>query len=224
LRGFVKSELFNDAQAAAMYRAGFRWLLCGFEAASPRILDNINKRATLEDNTRVVEIGRRHNLKVKALMSVGHPGESEETVGAVHDWLLQVHPDDFDCTVITTYPGTPYYDEAVAHVTLPDAWTYTCKRSGDRLHAFDVDFTRVAEYYKGDPNGGYHSYVFTDHLTGEQLVQLRDWVERSVRERLNIPFNPSMAALRFEHSMGQGVSTLPQFIFRESAPRSDLAV
>src|SRR5260221_7923106 len=50
LRGFVKSELFNDAQAQAMYQAGFRWVLCGFEAASPRILDNINKRATLEDN------------------------------------------------------------------------------------------------------------------------------------------------------------------------------
>jgi radical SAM superfamily enzyme YgiQ (UPF0313 family) len=221
LRGFVKSELFTDAQAASMYRAGFRWLLCGFEAASPRILDNINKRATLEDNTRVVEIGRRHNLKVKALMSVGHPGESEETIGAIHNWLLQVKPDDFDCTVITTYPGTPYYDEAVAHPTLPDAWTYTCKRSGDRLHAFDVDFTRVAEYYKGDPNGGYHSYVFTDHLTGEQLVKLRDWVERSVRETLDIPFNPSKAAIRFEHSMGQGMNTLPQFILRESAPLAD---
>ena len=96
-----------------------------------------------------------------------------------------------------------------------------CKRSGDRLHAFDVDFTRVAEYYKGDPNGGYHSYVFTDHLTGEQLVKLRDWVERSVRETLDIPFNPSKAAIRFEHSMGQGMNTLPQFILRESAPLAD---
>jgi len=43
LRGFVKSELFNTEQAVAMYRAGFRWLLCGFEAANPRILINIDK-------------------------------------------------------------------------------------------------------------------------------------------------------------------------------------
>jgi anaerobic magnesium-protoporphyrin IX monomethyl ester cyclase len=200
-----------------MYRAGFRWVLCGFEAASPRILDNINKRATLEDNTRVVEIARRHNLKVKALMSVGHPGESEESVRAVHDWLLDVKPDDFDCTVITTYPGTPYYDEAVAHPTMTDVWTYTCKRTGDRLHAYDVDFTRVAEYYKGDPDGGYSSYVFTDGLTGEGLVKLRDWVERSVREKLNIPFNPGNPAIRYEHSMGQGVNTLPAFVLRTSA-------
>ena len=181
LRGFVKAELFTDDQAKAMWRAGFRWILCGFEAASPRILENIEKRATLEDNTRVMEIARRHGLKVKALMSAGHPGESEESVRALHDWLLSVRPDDFDCTLITTYPGTPYYDEAVPHADLPDVWTYTSKRSGDRLHAYDVDFTKGAEYYKGDPNGGYHSYVFTDHLSGEELVKLRDWVENRSR-------------------------------------------
>ena len=216
LRGFVKSELFNDEQAAAMYRAGFRWILCGFEAASPRILDNINKRATIDDNTRVVEIARRHGLKVKALMSVGHPGESEESIRALHDWLLHVKPDDFDCSVITTYPGTPYYDEAIEHPSEPDVWTYTCRRSGDRLHAYDVDFTRVAEYYKGDPDGGYCSYVFTDHLSGPELVKLRNWVERSVREKLGIPFNPGKAAIRYEHSMGQGINTLPEFVLRSS--------
>jgi anaerobic magnesium-protoporphyrin IX monomethyl ester cyclase len=127
-----------------------------------------------------------------------------------------VKPDDFDCTVITTYPGTPYYDEAVPHETLNDVWTYTCKRSGDRLHSYDVDFTRVAEYYKGDPDGGYHSYVFTDHVTGDQLVKLRDFVERTVRAKLDIPFNGGKQAVRNEHSMGQGINTLPQFILRTS--------
>jgi radical SAM superfamily enzyme YgiQ (UPF0313 family) len=221
LRGFVKAELFTDEQAEAMYRAGFRWILCGFEAASPRILENINKKATIEDNMRVLEIARRHGLKVKALMSVGHPGESEESVTAVRDWLLEARPDDFDCTVITTYPGTPYYDEAIPHESMPDVWTYTCKKSGDRLHAYDVDFTKVAEYYKGDPEGGYHSYVFTDHLSGEKLVKLRNWVESSVREKLNIPFNPGKPALRYEHSMGQ--SDLPHFILRKSPPLASVA-
>jgi radical SAM superfamily enzyme YgiQ (UPF0313 family) len=214
LRGFVKSELFTDEQATAMYRAGFRWILCGFEAAHPRILENINKKATLEDNSRVVEICRRHDLKVKALMSVGHPGETRESIFAVRDWLLDVKPDDFDCTVITTYPGTPYYDEAIPHAELPDVWTYTCKKSGDRLHAYDVDFTKVAEYYKGDPEGGYHSYVFTDHLSAEEIVRLRDEVESTVREKLGIPFNPGAAAVRYEHSMGQGA--LPGFVLRTS--------
>ena len=68
-----------------------------------------------------------------------------------------------------------------------------------------------ADYYKGDPNGGYRSFVYTDHLSAERLVELRDMVERDVRRTLNIRFNPGAPALRYEHSMGQG---LPDFIHR----------
>jgi radical SAM superfamily enzyme YgiQ (UPF0313 family) len=211
LRGFVKAELFTEAQAASMYRTGFRWLLCGFEAANPRILENIQKRATLEDNTRAVRIARRHGLKVKALMSIGHPGETAQSALDVRDWLIAMEVDDFDCTIITTYPGTPYYDFSVPHDSKADVWTYTQPATGDRLHAYDVDFTTIPDYYKGDPEGGYRSYVFTDHLSSEALVQLRGKIETDVRRTLNIPFNPSRAALSFEHSMGQG---LPDFILR----------
>jgi anaerobic magnesium-protoporphyrin IX monomethyl ester cyclase len=212
LRGFVKSELFNNQQAEAMYRAGFRWILCGCEAASPRILENINKKATIEDNTRVVETCHNHNLKIKALMSIGHAGESVRTAEDIHDWLMEVEPDDFDVTIITTYPGAPYYDEAILNDKLPGVYTFTHKKTGDRLHSYDVDFTEVSEFYKGNPNGGYRSYVFTDHISSEGLVQMRDWIESSVRMKLGIPFNPSRAAQRYEHSMGQ----IPPTLLRKS--------
>lgn len=214
LRGFIKAELFDEMQAIAMRRAGFRWLLCGYEAAHSRILTNINKRATLMDNDNCVELAKKHGLKVKALMSVGHPGESEETVGAISEWLIKHCVDDFDCSVITTYPGTPYYDLARPHPSLKEVWTYTQPTTGDRLHAYEVDYTTSANYYKGDPDGGYRSFVFTDYLSAERIVHLRDLVEKEVRSKLNIPFNQSAAALRYEHSMGQG---LPDFIFRTRA-------
>ena len=218
LRGFVKAELFTEAQAKAMRRAGFRWLLCGFEAAHPRILTNINKRAALADNDRCVTFAKKHDLKVKALMSVGHPGESEETIGAIRDWLIRSNVDEFDCTVITTYPGTPYYDMADPHPSLPDVWTYVQPKTGDRLHAYEIDYTTSANYYKGDPDGGYQAFVFTDHLSAKRIVELRNQVETEVRAALNIPFNQSAAAMRYEHSMGQG---LPDFIHRIGQPVKD---
>jgi anaerobic magnesium-protoporphyrin IX monomethyl ester cyclase len=219
LRGFIKAELFTDAQADAMYRAGFRWILVGFESGSPRILTNINKKASLADNTRCIEIARRHGIKVKALMSMGHPGESEETCLQTHQWLLDTAPDDFDVTIITTYPGTPYYDEAVPHATMPGHWTYTYARTGDRLHMSEVDYMQVADYYKGDPDGGYRAFVSTDALSSEDLVRLRDFVERDVRARLGIRFNPGAPALQFEHSMGQP-GRLPSNILRSTGERS----
>jgi anaerobic magnesium-protoporphyrin IX monomethyl ester cyclase len=212
LRGFMKSELTTEPQLRAMRRAGFRWILVGFESGSPRILDNINKKATQADNTRCVELAHRCDLKVKALMSVGHPGESEETVLQTRDWLLQVKPADFDVTVISTYPGTPYYDDAV--LTSPGIWTYTCLRSKDRLHGHEIDYSRVADYYKGTPDGGYQAYVHTDFLSSERIVELRDMVENDVREKLVIPFNQASPSIAFEHSMGQ----LPPSILRSTAP------
>jgi radical SAM superfamily enzyme YgiQ (UPF0313 family) len=216
-RGFVKAELFNAEQATAMYRAGFRWLLCGFESGSPLILQNINKRASIDDNTRAFEAARNAGLKIKALMSLGHPGESAHTARETQEWLLRVQPDDFDCSIITTYPGTPYYDEAVPHSIEQGVWTYTFKKTGDRLHAYEIDFLVVADYYKGDPKGGYKAFVFTDFLTSEDLVQQRNWIEESVRTKLHIPFPQAGAALRYEHSIGQGANeALPGFILRRS--------
>jgi radical SAM superfamily enzyme YgiQ (UPF0313 family) len=218
-RGFIKAELFTAAQAAAMHRAGFRWMLTGFESGAPRILENINKRSTRDENSRCVDLARQAGLKIKALMSIGHPGETEETVRDTQEWLRTTAPEDFDCTLITTYPGTPYYDEAVPHARLPGVWTYTYKKTGDRLHAYEIDFLAVADYYKGNPDGGYRSFVFTDALSAERLVELRAWVEESVRSTLKIPYPCARPGLKFEHSMGQGVNeALPAYLLSH-APR-----
>ena len=210
LRGFIKAQLFTDDQAAAMVRAGFRWILTGFESGSPRILKNIQKRSTREENTRCIEIARRHGLKVKALMSLGHPGESLETIQQTKHWMMTTKPDDFDVTIITPYPGSPYYDDAKEE---NEAWVYTFPETGDRLYAKEVDYFQTADYYKGNPDGGYVSYVWTDKLSSDMLVRERDDLERSVRQKLGIPYSPSSPVLRFEHSMGQG---LPETILRKS--------
>lgn len=213
LRGFIKSELFNDELADAMYRAGFRWILVGFESGSPRILENINKKATRDDNTRCVQIARKHGLKVKALMSLGHPGESAETAEDTLSWLLETKPEDFDVTIITPYPGSPYYDDAQP-VKGSDVWVYT-SRNGDRLYQHNLDYTVVADYYKGNPDDGYVAHVYTDYLSGDELVHERDRLERTVRNKLGIPFNPSASSTLYEHSMGQ--TGLPPLILRTSA-------
>jgi anaerobic magnesium-protoporphyrin IX monomethyl ester cyclase len=211
LRGFIKSQLFTDEQARAMFKAGFRWILTGFESGSERILQNINKRATREDNTRCVQIAHKAGLKVKALMSIGHPGESPETLNDTKNWLIENRPEDFDVTIITPYPGSPYYDDSISAGA---DWVYTYQATGDRLFSKELDYLKVADYYKGDPNGGYQSYVWTDFLSAEELVKGRDSLESSVRSILGIPFNPSAPAVRYEHSMGQ--TALPQTILKKS--------
>lgn len=214
LRGFIKSELFTDEQAKAMREAGFRWILAGFESGSPRILKAINKKATKEENARCVEIAKRHGLKVKALMSIGHPGETVDTISETKKWLLETRPEDFDVTIITCYPGTPYYDLAVPDKNLAGVWVYKCP-TGDKLYQTEVDYTTTSDYYKGSPDGGYCAYVFTDALSSEDLVRERDELERNVRLILKIPFNKASPAVQYEHSMGQ-FGQFPRNILRTS--------
>jgi len=211
LRGFVKAELFTEDQAIAMRRAGFRWLLTGFESGDERILHNIKKVATRDDNTRCVEIAKNSGLKVKALMSVGHAGESAKSIENTKNWLLEVEPEDFDCTVITTYPGSPYFDYAVKE---NDYYVYTEKKNGDKLYQASIDYLTELDFYKGDPEDGYISYVWTQNITAEALVEERNKLENEVREKLNIPFNPGRPGLVYEHSMGMGNINIPSHILR----------
>ena len=146
-------------------------------------------------------------------MSVGHPGESEETVRATRDWLLDVKPDDFDATVITTYPGTPYFDEAVE--TSRGCGPTPARRAATGCTASKWTTVRSPSTTRVCPVR-YISYVSTDHLTAVQLVEQRDNLEAVVRRELGIPYNTGAAAVRYEHSMGQGL--IPKSILRSSMP------
>ena len=211
LRGFVKAELFTQRQADLMYAAGFRWLLTGFESGDEQILINIEKNADVAANTRCIQYAKNAGLKVKALMSIGHAGESKESIHNTMNWLLETKPDDFDCTIITTYPGSPYFDDAVFD---GEKYVYTQPKTGDKLYQKNLDYLKEPDYYKGDPEGGYRSYVWTDQISPEEIVKERDNLESTVRRELNIPFNPAGGVVEFEHSMGQ--STLPESILKRT--------
>ena len=215
LRGFTKAELFNEEQANAMYAAGFRWLLTGFESGDPTTLINIDKNATRDDNTRCVEIAKKAGLKVKALMSIGHAGETPERIENTKQWLLEAQPDDFDCTVITTYPGSPYFDDAIWDER-EKCFVYTMKKTGDKLFQKEIDYTQDADYYKGVP-GEYTSYVWTENMDAEALAKARDEIETEVRSKLGIPFNPASPARKYEHSMGSSRNQdIPDWILRST--------
>lgn len=222
-RGFVKAELFTEEQAKAMYEAGFRIILSGFESGDERILQNIKKNATVDDNKRVIEICQKYNLKSKALMSINHCGESHQTVENTKKFLLENKPDFFDLTCITPFFGSPYFDLAVQDDTDPNIWVYSDDRNGDKLFQKEVDYTSETFAYKGIP-GSYISSCWTEHLSAEEVVKLRDEVEDEVRKKLNIPYDTGNPARKYEHSMGSS-RNMPDWILRSTdthpAPQLD---
>lgn len=216
LRGFIKAELFTSEQAKLMYLAGFRDILSGVESGDKNMLETMRKHTTPEINTRWVNLCHEAGLRVKALMSIGHPGETRETINNSLDWVLKNQPDDVDWTIITQYPGTPYFDQSVPHETADDVWVYTEPKTRNVLFSQDVNFAEKAEYYKGVP-GNYTSYVWTKTLSPKDLVRLRDDCERLTRHALGLPEIQSVPAKQFEHSMGQEGRRLPISILRQTS-------
>jgi len=166
-------------------------------------IKSINKKATKAENTKCIEIAKKYGIGIKALMSIGHPGESNETIKETYDWLLSSKPDEFDVTIITVIPGSKYYDDSV--MVEDGIWKYTT--NGDTLYSVEVDNFTQYEYYKGIP-GNYNSFVYTDYITREKLVESRDWLEKSVLKQLNIQKVLNTNSSLYEHSMGQ----MPNFV------------
>ena len=212
-RAFVKANLFNDVQAQAMAEAGFVDVCTGVEAGDDRILGVIDKQTTREINKRFVDLCRKYGMRSKAFTSIGHPGESYESVMRLKDWLLWARPDDFDTTCITVYPGTPLWANR-ERVGVTERGVPICRyvkrsrrpeKDGATLFFEEIDYSKEAAFYKGKPHE-YVSFVWTPDLSKEDLVGLRDQVEEDVRKELGIPYPLRFSGDQFEHSMGQGVS------------------
>lgn len=208
-RGFVKGELFNARQAELMAKAGFSEVLTGIESGSRLMLDVMQKHTTPQINAELVRLAHAEGMRVKALMSLGHPGESRATIEESIAWVIENRPDDVDWTVITQYPGSPYFDHSVE--VSPETWCYTDPKFGQRLYSAELNYAQHAGYYKGVP-GSYTAYVWTDHLSAADLVAERDRAEQVSRSALGLPAITAAAALSYDHSMGQ----LPSSVLREA--------
>lgn len=169
-RAFVKANLFNEEQAKAFAEGGC-WELCtGVEAGDDQILKNIRKKATVADNTRVVQLCKKYGIRVKAFCQIGHPGESLESVMALKKWLIENAPSELNISLHTPYLGTPVMEKPEEFDIQFDA----------------ADYSKEEYFYRGKP-GEYQGHVSTSHLSAAQLMQLRFEVERDVREALGLP-------------------------------------
>jgi radical SAM superfamily enzyme YgiQ (UPF0313 family) len=173
-RGSSRANLLSREQATLMLKAGFREIAMGFESGSNRMLGNMNKRISVDQNTNAVMIARESGLKVKAYMSIGHPGESRDSIEETRKWLSEVKPDTTDVTIITPYPGSDYFDKSVFN---GKEWVYTSDETLDKLYSLDYDFINHSYFYKSKSND-YISYVHTDDLTESDLVFYRSYLEK----------------------------------------------
>jgi len=171
-RAFFKNgkNLTTDSIFKSMAEAGCVQMCTGAEAADPKILRDIRKGATVEDNTAFVRLCVKYRIRPKVFTQVGLPGETPETISALRNWLVlmaQEGLDDADVSITTPYEGTPIFESPEKH--------------NIQFDKASLDFSKDVVLYKGTP-GEYRSWVSHERLSSEDIVSARQWVEDEFRK------------------------------------------
>lgn len=170
-RAFVKAELFTEEIAKNMHDAGFVEIGCGIESGSQRILDLVNKRSTVEDNTIVAKLCHKYDMNLKAFTMIGNLDETLKDIELTKKWIIDNKPNDFDLTIFTPYPGSIIYDNYDKFSTM--------------IKIHPIDFTTFKTNYLGIPKQ-YECYVNTPHVKREELLILRDKIDEEICNELGL--------------------------------------
>ena len=88
-----------------LYDAGCREIAFGVESGSQKILDNINKNVTVEQNRKAIADAKKAGLLVKVYLMIGNPGETHKTVEETMKFVEETDPDQFTLFNFVPLPG-----------------------------------------------------------------------------------------------------------------------
>jgi len=134
----IRVKPHDPALYERMRSKGCQEVSFGIESFDPHVLEVLNKRATAADNQAAIANARAAGLVVRALMIIGCPGETEQTVDLNLAALAETPPTTVSLKTFIPLPGCAVWLDPerfgvrVVNTNLRDYnfWMYT--RDGER--------------------------------------------------------------------------------------------
>ena len=142
----------------------------GHESGSQKILDNVKKRTSVEQNYQSVEFAKKHGIKVKSFLMLGLPGEDYNTMKETEQFIKNTQPDDFQIAIYYPYKGTQIRD------------------SIDRGEQVDLMFEGEGLGAYGQKGGKTESVVRTKAISSENLMAFRDYLVETYKPKSHSHF------------------------------------
>jgi radical SAM superfamily enzyme YgiQ (UPF0313 family) len=140
-------DLADENVVKLMKRAGAHQVQIGIESGHQALLDNMNKRCTVEANARAIKNCRKHGLTTVVSLIVGFPGETAETLEATYEFLKAAPPDFYYLAAFSTRsPNIPILNDV--------------NRQRFKLHNANSAYT-MAPYWQHD---SMNCVEATDHI------------------------------------------------------------
>jgi len=105
-----KPSTFTPDIAVELVKLGAETVNFGVETASPRMLTFLQKKQTVEDCYRAIEICHRFGLNAVVNLMFGIPTQTAEDYQHTLDYVAKAKPDSITTFYYSPYPGTVLYN------------------------------------------------------------------------------------------------------------------
>jgi len=109
---YSRVEGVDNEILALMKKAGCDRIFYGAEHVSNKVLERNNKMQKKEDIVNAIELSKKNGIRAVFPFIIGLPGETEETLQELYDFLMKNKPPYYYILTPIPWPGTPMYKEA----------------------------------------------------------------------------------------------------------------
>jgi radical SAM superfamily enzyme YgiQ (UPF0313 family) len=108
-RGSIRTHPNDPELYEMLAESGCEELSFGIESGESRVLKLLNKNATVTQNGIAIRNAKKAGIYTRALMMMGTPGETKDTLHINKYWVEQAKPDVVSLKMFIPYPGTDIY-------------------------------------------------------------------------------------------------------------------
>ena len=162
-RCITRVDQVDENTLIAMKNGGCKEIVYGIESGSNKILGNLQKGTTVEQNAKAIELTKKVGIPCKAAVIVGSPGETWETVNETIKFIEEHTPDKGILCVFTPYPGSAAWEDP------------------DRFH-IKILTRDVTKYEVVGPGMQGNVVVETEEMTAQDIAEAHDMVLARFKE------------------------------------------
>lgn len=118
----ARPDRVDDDLLAALSEAGCWMISLGIETGDPDLLARHRRQGDLDALRDAVQRIHRAGIRVKGLVMIGLPGETEASIRRSMEYVGRLKLDDLNVAKFTPFPGTPLYADIREHGTFDEDW------------------------------------------------------------------------------------------------------
>lgn len=103
-------DTIDDEIVKLMADSGCKQIMFGFESGSNYMLDLMNKKFTVQQSLKAIDIVKKYGIKIRGQMIVGFPGENEETIEETAKFIQGADIDAFGIHIFQPFPGSDVWN------------------------------------------------------------------------------------------------------------------